>query len=58
MRFYKDKQGLPCINLDKSSKEAALLLFKQHRMNSGTKEMATEGTGLIQTVCGNYEDYT
>jgi hypothetical protein len=44
--------------LEKSSKEVALLLFQQHRMNSRTKELAAERMSLIETVCGNYKRTT
>jgi hypothetical protein len=59
VEFHKDKQGLPCINLDKSDEEAAVLLIQmmeqQDKENKdGTKKEVT----LVQTVGGNYEGFT
>jgi len=42
VRFYKDEQGLPYLDLEESSEAAVLLL-----------QLA-----LVQTVRGNYEGYT
>jgi hypothetical protein len=51
--FYKDKQGLPYMDLKKSSQEAAMMLLQGH-----TAVEQTEGTSLIQIVQGNYEGFT
>jgi hypothetical protein len=59
VRFHKDKQGLPYINLEKSSKAAAMMLLQQ-----GKQALSEDGNGwwanvlLIQTVQGNYKGFT
>jgi hypothetical protein len=55
VRFYKDEQGLPFINLEESSKGATILLLQQ---GEGALGEATNATTLVQTVRGNYEGYT
>jgi hypothetical protein len=50
VRFYKDKNGLPFIDLDKSSEDAAAMLVQ-----TGLEDAAN---ALVQTVCQNYEGYT
>ena len=61
MKFHKDKQGLPFINLDGSAQEAAKMLMQlemsQHTMmvqtaNNKDHEM------LVKTVGGNFEGFT
>jgi hypothetical protein len=58
VRFYKDKQGLPFINLEESNQGAAVMLLqkgvKLYENNKGKEE----ATMLVQTVRGNYEGYT
>jgi hypothetical protein len=54
VRFYKDKQGLPYLDLEESNEAGALLLM-QH--GGGTRD-EDEGISLVETVRGNYEGYT
>ena len=54
VRFHKDEQGLPYLDLEESS-EAGALLFMQH---GGGNPHGNEGTCLVQMVRGNYEGYT
>ncbi len=59
VKFHKEKQGLPYINLDKLDEEAAALLIQmmeqQDKENKdGTKKEVT----LVQTVRGNYKGFT
>jgi hypothetical protein len=61
VRFYKDEQGLPYIDLEKSSKEGAVLLMQRGEKQQTKPEESgqpKEGTALVQTVRGNYEGYT
>ncbi len=56
VRFYKDEQGLPYINLEGSDQDAAMMLVQEH---VGTNEF-NEGKGMsmVQTVHGNYKGCT
>jgi hypothetical protein len=59
VKFHKDKQGLPYINLDKLDEEAAVLLIQMMEQQDeenedGTKKEVT----LVQTVRGNYKGFT
>jgi hypothetical protein len=59
VKFYKDKQGLPYINLDKSDEEAAVLLIQiMEQQDKEKKDSTKEGVTLVQTVRGNYEGFT
>jgi hypothetical protein len=59
VKFHKDKQGLPYINLDKSDEEAAVLLIQMMEQQEEEREDSTEeGVTLVQTVRGNYEGIT
>ena len=55
VRFYKDEQGLPYLDLEESSEGGTLLLMQHGR---GTWERESEAVSLVQTVRGNYEGYT
>ena len=56
VRFYKDEQGLPYLDLEESS-EAAVMLLQQGQ--DPRKEPEHKGVAtLVQTVQGNYEGYT
>ena len=61
VKFHKDKQGLPYIDLDGSAQESAMMLMQlgmgKHimMMETGTSE---EHTMLVETVQGNYEGFT
>jgi hypothetical protein len=61
VKFHKDEQGLPYIDLDGSAPEAALMLvqvgIEQHAATThpGLKD---EHAMLIETVCGNFEGFT
>ncbi len=55
MCFYKDKQGLPYLDLEESS-EGGTLLLMQHGW--GTCERESQTVSLVQTVRCNYEGYT
>jgi len=50
VRFYKDEQGLPYLDLNKCDTVGAMLLLQ--------REEAETGVSLVQTVRGNYEGYT
>ncbi len=54
MRFYKDKQGLPYLDLEESNKAGTLLLM-QH--GGGARDENKE-VSVVQTARGNYEGYT
>jgi hypothetical protein len=56
VRFHKDEQGLPYINLGESDLEAAMMLL-QREIEEREETMDGE-TSFIQTVRGNYEGYT
>ncbi len=49
VKFHKDKQGLPYIDLDGSSQEAATMLM-QKLQTQCAHECAEEGTMHMQTV--------
>jgi hypothetical protein len=54
--FYKDKQGLPYINLKGSDQDTTMMLVQGH---VGTSKFdKAKGMSLILTVHGNYEGYT
>jgi hypothetical protein len=55
VRFYKDKQGLPFINLAESNEEAAMILLQR---GAESYEGGEDTTMLLQTVQGNYKGYT
>ena len=61
VKFHKDEQGLPYIDLDGSAEAAATMLMQlgatQHvtMTQTGTND---EHTMLIETVRGNYEGFT
>ena len=49
--FYKDKQGLPYLDLEESSKAAVMLLHRGQDPNMTGKEPKHEGAvALVQTV--------
>ena len=54
MRFYKDKQGLPYLDLEESNKAGTLLLM-QH---GGGARNEDKNVSMVQTVRGNYKGYT
>ncbi len=59
VKFHKDKQGLPYINLDESDEEAAALLVQiMEQQDKEKKDSTKEGVTLVQTVHGNYEGFT
>jgi hypothetical protein len=55
VRFHKDEQGLPYIDLEESNEGATIMLLQQ-----GEEAISTEkgNVALVQTVRGNYEGYT
>jgi hypothetical protein len=60
VRFHKDDQGLPYIDLDRSDKQAAVFLLQMVEQQGEEKNNDTpagEGVTLVQTVCGNYEGF-
>jgi hypothetical protein len=60
VRFHKDKQGLPYIDLKESSQEAAMMLL-QHKgktYEAGENEVLKVGTSFVQTVHGKYKRHT
>ena len=56
VRFHKDEQGLPYLDLKESS-EAAVMLLQREQDPDATGERC-EKTMLVQTVRGNYKGYT
>jgi hypothetical protein len=61
VNFYKDKQGLPYIDLDGTEEEAAIMLLQHVQgkwSKAGGESMEAIETALVQTVQGNYEGYT
>jgi hypothetical protein len=55
--FYKDKQGLPYIELNRpAGRKAAMMLLQTMQQ----EHVANMGVGVmhVQTVCGNYERHT
>jgi hypothetical protein len=62
VRFYKDEQGLPYIDLDKSKEEAARMLIQLGMGQQATLAQSaaggTEHTMLVEMVQANYEGYT
>jgi hypothetical protein len=59
VKFHKDKQGLPYINLDELDEEATVLLIQMMEQQDKEKEDSTkEGVMLVQTMRGNYEGFT
>jgi hypothetical protein len=62
VRFYKDEQGLPYIDLDGSEQEAATMLMQlgmgQHVTFAQSAAGEIEHTMLVETVQANYEGYT
>jgi hypothetical protein len=61
VKFHKDKQGLPYIDLDGLTQEAATMLVQMGACQNGEfTENRTEGehTMLVETVQGNYKGYT
>ena len=56
VRFYKDEQGLPYLDLEESSKAAVMLL--QQGQDPRKEPEHEGGVTLVQTVRGNYEGYT
>ncbi len=58
VRFYKDEQGLPFIDLKESNQGAAMMLLQRGVKSYKVVEGKEEATMLVQTVRGNYEGYT
>ena len=56
VRFHKDEQGLPYINLGESDSEAAMMLLQREIQER--KETLDSEMSYIQTVRRNYEGYT
>ncbi len=60
VRFHKDKQGLPYIDLKESSQEAAMMLL-QHGVETyeaGENKVLEGGTSFVQSMHGNYKGHT
>ena len=59
VQFYKDKQGLPYINMEKSNKAVAMTLLQQEKWAFDARKSVLETEVLfIQTIQGNYEGFT
>ncbi len=54
MRFYKNEQGLPYLDLEESNEAGTLLLMQ----NGGGARDEDKDVSMVQTVRGNYEGYT
>ncbi len=50
VRFYEDENGLPFIDLDKSSEDVVAMLVQ-----TGLEDAAN---ALVQTVCQKYKGYS
>ena len=59
VKFHKDEQGLPYVDLDGSSQEAVTMLVQlgQRASTVQTKGME-EHTMLVETVHKNFEGFT
>jgi hypothetical protein len=58
VRFYKDEQGLPYLDLEESSEAAVLLLQQGEDLYTDTTRIEAKAVvALVQTVRGNYEGY-
>ena len=61
VKFHKDKQGIPYIDLDRLAQEAATMLVQlgigQHTAMTHTPTK-DKHTMLVETVQGNYEGFT
>jgi hypothetical protein len=55
VKFHKDKQGLPYIDLDGSAQDGATMLMQQHVGFAQNCDSKAEHTMLVKTVWGNYE---
>jgi hypothetical protein len=55
VRFHKDEQGLPYIDLEKLNEAATIMLLQQGEV---ALEREADETALVQTVRGNYEGFT
>ncbi len=59
VRFYKDEQGLPYLDLEESSEAAVLLLQQGEDLYTDTTRIEAKAVvALMKTVQGNYEGYT
>ncbi len=59
VKFHKDEQGLPYINLDESDEEAAVLLIQMmEQQDKENKDGTEKELTLVQTMRGNYEGFT
>ncbi len=61
VRFYKDEQGSPYLDLEESSEGSVLLLQRGEDLCTDTTSTEAEAettVALVQTVRGNYEGYT
>ncbi len=59
VHFYKDKQGLPYIDLMESGHEAARMLLQMVEDTKTDEDRTVKvGANFVQTVRGNYEGYT
>ena len=56
VRFYKDKQGLPYIDLGESDLEVTMMLLEREIQER--EETLEDKMSYIHTVRGNYEGYT
>jgi hypothetical protein len=58
VKFHKDEQGLPYINLDESDEEAAVLLIQMiEQQDNENKDGTKKEVMLVQTVGNNYEGF-
>jgi hypothetical protein len=59
VKFHKEEQGLPYINLEKLDEEAAMLLIQMmEQQDEENKDGTKKEVTLVQTVRGNYEGFT
>jgi hypothetical protein len=59
VKFHKDKQGLPYINLVELDEEAAVLLIQMmEQQDKENKDGTKKEVMLVQTVRGSYEGFT
>ena len=58
MKFYKDEQGLPYIDLGQSDRNSAIMLLQSMELEQGAGEGQRNKTMIVQTARANYEGYS
>ncbi len=59
VRFYKDEQRLPYLDLEESNHEAAMMLLQHgEEIVTSRNRVGETGVSFVQTVRGNYEGFS